>query len=601
MVGVGVEVELERRSRHGARRRGSAMVVVMFVVMSLMVTAFVATQISVTRSQGTAAERESARALWAAEAGIGMKALQLRQTQGAATDAVSYTLQDGTQVTVTVTDVNGFLRLNSTATASPGTRDQVAHQVEVFISPEFHPVFYKAVYVGNHGGIAGYKLNFGPNVAQNVGGASWVESTWRDRNTKMSEVTYGIDFNNDGDFYDEPTLGEIHSNRVAWGWNGYTASSGNNRRLDINKNGSFETSAVTTPTQVINPAVRDPALDSPTPVVDPNYDSALKTDDADYIEGKVYVNGDIDIKGKTNIFGEVDATGTSNGDPVGSVSNDNVPAIPAPDLASMDYDSIADVIVRNSDPSVPSYMTKKNSSSYYGDQLGPSSAHDNPYFHLKSTLNFQSDGSGGKLILVKGNLWLHDTSSLFINMPANQTQRVTVVVEGNLYIADDLQYNNANSAVLFIVKGNDANPESYVDTNRNYRYDPGEPILNDNGNGVYEGPKEGQGNVFFGDPRFGTGGVTDGYIYAQNNVYLVNPPNNQGVVGGQDAVFGVFGFLSAGGIMDLGNRTGGQYYNNYRVRYDPRLADGQLSFKGMPRGLGGGWNQAAVKAWRQVH
>lgn len=276
-----------------------------------------------------------------------------------------------------------------------------------------------------------------------------------------------------------------------------------------------------------------------------------------------------------------------------------MPNIPVPDLAAMNYETIADRIVTPTD--IPTYMTGKQSGNYYGDELSPNTAHTNPYFHMKVNMDLGTDGSGGKLIVIKGNLWLHDTSSLFINMPANKNQRVTIVVEGNLYIADDLSYNNPNSAVLFIVKGNDANPESYVDTNRNYRYDPGESILNDNGNGVYEGPIEGQGNVFFGDPRFGTGGVTDGFIYAQNNVYLVNPPNNQGAVGGQDAIFGVFGFLSAGGIMDLGNRTAGDFYNNFRVKYDSRLQNGSVSFKGMPTGLGGGWNQASVKAWRQVH
>lgn len=575
------------------------MIVVLMVIMSLTVVTFVVAQLAVGRAHETAVERDSSQAFWAAEAGIGMKVHELRASRGAATGTSTYTLPGGLTVVVTVTDVSGYLRLNSTATIHAGSSEQISHEVEVFVSSEFHPVFYKAVYVGNAQGIPGYTLRFGPSVSTTVGGATWTESTWRDRNTRMSEAVYGIDFNREGDFYDEPTLGNIHTNRNAWGWSGHTAASGNNRRLDIDKSGSFSRTPVTTPTLVVTPTVRDPALDSPAPVTDPNYASSPKTDDADYVEGDVYVDGNVVITGGTNIFGTEDASGTTSGEPVGGDSNAGVERIPAPDLAAMNYDLLADRIVTTS--AIPTYMTGAQAPSYYGDQLGPSAAHTNPYFHLRSALDFGADGAGNKLVVVKGNLWLHDTSTLFINMPSGSTQRVTVVVEGNMYIADDLQYNNADSGVLFIVKGNDANPESYVDSNRNYRYDAGEPILNDNGNGVYEGPKEGQGNVFFGDPRFGTGGVTDGYIYAQNNVYLVNPPNNQGAVGGQDAVFGVFGFLSAGGIMDLGNRTGGQYYNNYRVRYDPRLADGQLSFKGMPRGLGGGWNQAAVKAWRQVH
>jgi hypothetical protein len=76
---------------------------------------------------------------------------------------------------------------------------------------------------------------------------------------------------------------------------------------------------------------------------------------------------------------------------------------------------------------------------------------------------------------------------------------------------------------------------------------------------------EGQGNVFFGDPRFG--GVIDGCIYAQNNVYMVNPPTNvEPPSAAQDRIFGVNGFLSAGGIMDLGATSGGSNYNNCRLK-----------------------------------
>jgi hypothetical protein len=156
------------------------------------------------------------------------------------------------------------------------------------------------------------------------------------------------------------------------------------------------------------------------------------------------------------------------------------------------------------------------------------------------------------------------------------------------------------NAILFIVKGNDANAESYVDANRNYKYDAGETILHDDGDGKYEGPVEGQGNVYFGDPRFGTGGATDGYIYAQNNVYLVNPPMTAAAPAAQDQVFGVHGFLSAGGIMDLGNRGGGATYNNLRVHYDPRIENGDITFKGMPGALGGGWQGLAIVSWREI-
>lgn len=36
-------------------------------------------------------------------------------------------------------------------------------------------------------------------------------------------------------------------------------------------------------------------------------------------------------------------------------------------------------------------------------------------------------------------------------------------------------------------------------------------------------------------------------------------------------IYGVYGFLSASGVMDLGNRKGGSNYSNFRVKYDDRL------------------------------
>lgn len=597
-----------RRSARRSRERGSAFIVVVLVIGSLAVVASIATMLAVTRARTTSETSQSNRAYWAAEMGAAMKVHELRDSMGTGTAPASFVLGDNRTATVTCTPLaGGYLRINSVGTANAGP-NQTRHEVELVLQPMFHPLFYKAAYVGNSMGIAGYRLRFGPDQGLSVGGATWSESVYQNQNTVMNEVTYGIDFNNDGDFYDAPTLGQIHTNAAAWGWSGFTQASSSNRRIDINKSGVYEVPAVTTPTQVVNPQLRNPALDSPTPVLDPTFDTTTHSNDADYIEGDVYVNGDTDIRGMTNIHGVVDATGVSDGDPVGSISNDGATPIPAPDLSAMNYDSMADRIVTGA--SIPSYMLGESSTTdYYGTDLSGAGTHDNTHFRLKTVLDFASE-KDTKLILVKGNLWVHDTSSFTANLdPAAGNQKVTIVVEGNLYIADDVNYhptnpsNPNNSGVLFIVKGKDSSggsAESYVDANRNYKFDAGETILHDNGNGTYEGPKEGQGNIFFGDPRFGTGGVTDGYMYAENNVYMVNPPMSASPPTGADAVFGVFGFLSAGGVMDLNDRTAGTNYNNFRIKYDPRLADGSLTFKGMPPGLGGGWNQAPVRAWRQV-
>jgi hypothetical protein len=584
-----------------ARRRGSALIIVTTLLLALLVLALVVTQAALGRSRLGAEERGALGALWAAEAGVGLKLHDLRATDGAAMDEVTYDLADGAHVTVSVETVGEYLQITSRAVVDPGTPRETRRAVEVHVRSSFHPLFYKATYVGNALGIPGYGVTFGPSLATTEGGATFDESAWYGRNTRMSEEDHQVDFDGDGDLDDAPTLRMIYDNRVAWGWQGFIQSSGNNRRLDINRDGDVR-DAVTAPTVTSEPTPRDPTRESPPPAPDDDWATTPRTDDADYTVGDVYVNGDVAINGGTNMFGDVDATGAVTGDPVTGTATNGTRPIAPPDLAEMDYGSLADEVVQEGSP-LPGYVRGEQAPSYYGADLGPAETHDRPHFHLQnggsSTLSF-GEARDGQLILIKGNLWIHDVNDFTIDMPPGSDVRVTIVVEGNLYIADDLQYGNDDNGLLFIVKGADDAPESFVDANRNYEYDSGERLMNDDGDGVYEGPREGQGNVYFGDPRFGTGGVTDGFIYAQNNVYLVNPPMNQSPPSGQDTIFGVYGFLSAGGILDLGPRAAGSSYENFRVQYDARLQNGEISFKGMPRALGGGFEGLTVVAWREV-
>lgn len=614
-----MQSHVNRRRRTG-RREGSALIIVMLMVMSLMTMALLVSQDALGRSKATIDETGATQALWAAEAGIGIKVNDLESTAGAAMDSLTLNLADGAVCTVECEEVGQYVRITAVGVANPNTAGEVRRSIEAFVNPSFHPLFYKATYVGNgdaNGLVDDYALTFGPNLPTVQGGSSFNESNWYGRNTAMSEVDHQVDFNADGDLGDAPTLRQIYDNRVAWGWSGHVQSSGNSRKLDINRNGNY-TDTVVAPTVSNDPTPRDPSLDNPAPTTDTGWAGATPEVDADYIEGDVYVNGNLTINGGTNVFGDVDASGDGDtgvagpdgevtGAPVTGTSTSQSSYIAPPNLADplgngQGYESIADEIVTTDN--LTGYVRGEQGASTYGDALGPAGTHDNPYFHLQngssSTLSF-GNSRDGDLILIKGNLWIHDTSAFTIDMPQGSDVRITIVVEGNLYIADDLNYTNGQNGILFIVKGSDTDPESYIDENRNYQYDDGEQLMHDDGDGVYEGPIEGQGNVFFGDPRFGTGGVTDGYIYAQNNVYMVNPPTNvEPPSAAQDRIFGVYGFLSAGGIMDLGARSGGSNYNNFRVKYDPRIQNGTISFKGMPSTLGGGWQGLSVLSWREV-
>jgi hypothetical protein len=317
------------RYRTRGRREGSALIIVMLLVFSLMVLGLMVSQGSLTRSKAASDEVGALSALWAAEAGIGMKLLELEDTNGANTDSVTYTLPDGATCTVACTAAGEYLQLTADGVMNPGLLDpttglplEVRRSVEVYVKPQFHPLFYKATYVGNEEDLPGYQVTFGPNVVGKDGGATFKEgtsttTTWYGRNTTMIEADHQVDFNGDGDLTDRPTIGDIYTNRADWGWEGFVKSSGSNRALDINRDGDYKDS-VKAPVVTYTPSTRDPTKDvpAPTPETHPKWAEMTKSNDGDYIDGDVYVNGDANINGGTNIFGDVDVTGSVTGDPV---------------------------------------------------------------------------------------------------------------------------------------------------------------------------------------------------------------------------------------------------------------------------------------------
>jgi hypothetical protein len=230
---------------------------------------------------------------------------------------------------------------------------------------------------------------------------------------------------------------------------------------------------------------------------------------------------------------------------------------------------------------------------------------------------------------IRGNVWLDTRGQLdFLfpdDIPAGQTlPPITVVIEGNLYIGDGMTYANDTDALMFIVKESDFHDENFMDDDRNGLFDfddannngvqdgdeAGEepyktadgiwvpagtaPDDADGGNGVlpYRGPKEGQGNVYFGDLKAAYGGTTAGFIFAENNVYMVadNPD-----------IYGVEGFLNAGGTINMGQRQAGNNYVEYRVRYDDRIETGEIEFNGMPKNQNdNGEDKLSKVTWREV-
>jgi len=343
------------------------------------------------------------------------------------------------------------------------------------------------------------------------------------------------------------------------------------------------------------------AAPDPPPDPESDWDTAGHDDDGDYVEGDVHVNGDLELRGNTRSFGDLDATGDVTGEASQGSANPFTDPLNPPDLEAQGYEGIADSVIDESS-SLPAWLRGEQGGDYYGNWFSDGDNHDLPHFHLGDQAGDidLSASDRGTLVYVKGNLWVHTTTSLIENFPGATDVHITLVVEGNVFIADDIEYDGDDDGLLIIAKGKDGggqDAETYTDLNQNYQYDDGEPILNDDGNGVYDGPQEGQGNIFYGDPRFGTGGVTDGFLYAQNNVYLVNE-GTEGGFGADERVWGVEGFLSAGNQVLFGDRSSGSNYENYRVKYDDRFT--RLNFKGIPQPFGGQFEGLTVVSWHEV-
>jgi hypothetical protein len=327
---------------------------------------------------------------------------------------------------------------------------------------------------------------------------------------------------------------------------------------------------------------------------------------ADLINGDIFFNGNIDVDCDAQVNGTIDAGGSITGNSPSGDANDNTPYLDPPDLASMNYEALANFVVGNASPwnaygRLPGYDPRHIFVREYRSDLATEVGFtfDNTNYFLGDPyesyqINEVSISPNGnhKVYFVDGNLWIEPGGqvSQLVNSPPEGTQ-ITIVVKGNIYFCDDFQYDNEDlDGVAFIAM---SDGESYNDLNSNNQYDAGEPILHDDGDGVYEGNREGSGNVCFGDPNGGPLGNISGFIYADNNFedHVLDGPT------GEPQTFGVTGLLSAGNQFNV-NRDYGGLHAEMTINYDQRLHNGIINLPGLPQGsLISGW---VVLSWIEL-
>ncbi|MSR62501.1 MAG: hypothetical protein EXS08_08655 [Planctomycetes bacterium] len=179
--------------------------------------------------------------------------------------------------------------------------------------------------------------------------------------------------------------------------------------------------------------------------------------------------------------------------------------------------------------------------------------------------------SNHKVFYIDGNLWIHNypTASFKFASEAGGLQ-VTFVVKGNIYISDNIYYGDkAQDGVAFIAMKDAAVADS--------------------------------GNVYFGDPKFGTLERMYAFLYAENNFL----DTNLSATG--SAKVELFGNMTAGNQVkinrDFTTTVNGKkviQHSKLTVDFDERIANGELKMPGLPKNTADEANDFTILSWREV-
>jgi hypothetical protein len=330
---------------------------------------------------------------------------------------------------------------------------------------------------------------------------------------------------------------------------------------------------------------------------DPAYDLGFggNGSQADQIQGDVYSGGNLVVKGQAKLYDDARAQGTVTG-----TAGETGVKIPPPDLAGMKYEVNHDVNVASAFSSAtyksnamggkawqlpeadPAHIFRKNPSDRTTDTSKTSKDDyflEDPYETVKSssTVNSSSgthitlsgqDGNPGPdgsnlVYYIDGNLWIHNPNIFSFTMwgQGGETVKATFVVKGNIYISDNIFYSDQNKdAVAFIAIKDDKVTDS--------------------------------GNVYFGDPSFGTLEHMEAFMFAENNFYD-NNLNSSG-----SAKVTVRGNMTAGNQVKI-TRDWGTQHSKLTTQWDDLLATGAVTLPGLP-GEGTGGRPWVVATWREI-
>ncbi len=300
---------------------------------------------------------------------------------------------------------------------------------------------------------------------------------------------------------------------------------------------------------------------------------------ADDINGDVYSGGDITVSDDADMDGDLRAHGTITG-----ASGEEGEDQGVPDLSAMDYENNHDIdvaaeftthgVYQSDDAggsayqlpeSNPGHIFRKNPSDrtsvtnattkddyFLEDPYEPpnkDSAWDGSDAYMVTLSGMGSEpgvNSNNKVFFIDGNLWIHNypTYSFKFASPGSEALRTTFVIKGNLYIGDNIFYDDMDEdGVAFITIEDENVPDS--------------------------------GNIYFGDPSAGTLETMHSYMYAENDFI----DNNMDKSGADQII--VYGTMSAGNHVAI-DRNFATQYSKFVMNFDDRLLSGGLELPGLP-------------------
>jgi hypothetical protein len=167
--------------------------------------------------------------------------------------------------------------------------------------------------------------------------------------------------------------------------------------------------------------------------------------------------------------------------------------------------------------------------------------------HARRPVRQAGPNGNHKVYYIDGNLWIHNSNVFSFKIDHNESNgvQVTFVAKGNIYFSDNVFYKNtAEDGIAFIAMKDSKVADS--------------------------------GNIYFGDPSFGTLEQMHAFMYAEKQLHR-QEPERHGLGQGP-----VYGNMTAGNKVDI-QRDYGTQHSKLTVNYDGRILERRPLDAGLPK------------------